>query len=150
MAGSVLVGRIGDEYLCTHDHVCGDECLSFQLAPDTVDAIGDRAAIWRIGALPPLPELMVLGELAQAAADGRSDIGLDEVGLLFAARFVADRLGGSRKRAPMPRRATAAAPWRRRCGSTPTPTSRSISRAPPPKPASAPSTSCACSADVSA
>jgi AraC-like DNA-binding protein len=31
---------------------------------------------------------MVLGELAQAAADGRSDIGLDEVGALFASRFV--------------------------------------------------------------
>jgi AraC-like DNA-binding protein len=31
---------------------------------------------------------MVLGELAQAAADGRSDLGLDEVGALFAGRFV--------------------------------------------------------------
>ena len=31
---------------------------------------------------------MVLGELAQAAADGRSDLGLDEVGQLFASRFV--------------------------------------------------------------
>jgi AraC-like DNA-binding protein len=32
--------------------------------------------------------MMVLGELAQAAADGRSDAGLDELGLLFAGRFV--------------------------------------------------------------
>jgi AraC-like DNA-binding protein len=31
---------------------------------------------------------MVLGELAQAAADGRSDLGLDEVGQMFASRFV--------------------------------------------------------------
>jgi AraC family transcriptional regulator len=30
----------------------------------------------------------VLGELAQAAALGRSDLGLDEAGMLFAARFV--------------------------------------------------------------
>jgi AraC-like DNA-binding protein len=30
----------------------------------------------------------VLGELAQAAADSRSDIGLDEVGQLFASRFI--------------------------------------------------------------
>ena len=131
VAGSVLVGHAGDEYLCTHDHVCGDECLSFQLSPAAVDAIGDEAAIWRTGALPPLPELMVLGELAQAAAEGRSDIGLDEVGLLFAARFVELVSGrqahGRRRRG----RATAAAPWRRRCGSRPTPTSRSISRAPP-------------------
>jgi AraC-like DNA-binding protein len=88
VAGSILVGHPGDEYLCTHDHVCGDECLSFFLTRELVEAIGDRAEVWRIGAAPPLPELMVLGELAQAAADGRSDIGLDEVGQLFASRFV--------------------------------------------------------------
>jgi AraC-like DNA-binding protein len=88
VAGSVLVGHPGDEYVCSHDHVCGDECLSFFLAPDLVDAIGDRADLWRIGATPPLPELMVFGELAQASAEGRSDIGLDEVGQLFAERFV--------------------------------------------------------------
>ena len=32
---------------------------------------------------------MVLGELAQAASEGASDVGVDEVGLCFAARFVA-------------------------------------------------------------
>lgn len=89
VAGSVLVGHPGDEYLCTHDHhVCGDECLSFHFTPELADAIGARRDSWRIGALPPLPELVVLGELAQAAADGCSDIGVDEVGLLLADRFV--------------------------------------------------------------
>jgi AraC-like DNA-binding protein len=88
VAGSILVGHPGDEYVCTHDHVCGDECLSFFLAPELVETIGDRAEAWRIGSAPPLPELMVLGELAQAAACGRSDVGLDEVGQVFASRFV--------------------------------------------------------------
>ena len=88
MAGSILVGHPGDEYVCTHDHVCGDECLSFFLEPELVETIGDSSDIWQVGAAPPLPELMVLGELAQAAADGNSDIGLDEVGHLFASRFV--------------------------------------------------------------
>src|SRR5579863_1962156 len=88
VTGSVLVGFPGDEYVCTHEHVCGDECLSFFLDPELIEAIGDRAEAWRIGAAPPLPELIVLGELAQAAADGRSDLGLDEVGQLFARRFV--------------------------------------------------------------
>jgi AraC-like DNA-binding protein len=88
VAGSVLVGHPGGEYMCTHDHFCGDECLAFFLSPDLVQAIGDRAGIWQIGAAPPLPELMVLGELAQAAADGRSDVGLDEAGQLFAQKFV--------------------------------------------------------------
>ena len=88
VAGSVLVGHPGGEYVCSHDHVRGDECLSFFLQPELVQAIGDQGDIWQIGCAPPLPELMVLGELAQAAADGRSDIGLDEVGQLFASRFV--------------------------------------------------------------
>src|SRR5579862_2026721 len=96
ITGSVLVGFPGDEYVCTHDHVCGDECLSFFLEPELVEAIGGRTETWRIGAAPPLPELMVLGELAQAAAGGRSDIGLDEVGALFASRFVEVVSGRSR------------------------------------------------------
>ena len=97
VAGSLLVGHPGDEYMCTHDHVCGDECLSFYLSPELVDTIGDRADIWRVGAVPPLPELMVLAELAQAAAKGRSDIGLDEVGQMFASRFVEVVSGRSEK-----------------------------------------------------
>src|SRR5215831_5205431 len=88
VAGSILVGYPGDEYLCTHSHVRGDECLSFQLAPAAVDAVGGDPALWRSRGLPPVPELVVLGELAQAAAEGRSNVGLDEVALLLAARYV--------------------------------------------------------------
>ncbi|MGB6399936.1 MAG: AraC family transcriptional regulator [Bradyrhizobium sp.] len=102
VAGSVLVGHPGDEYVCTHDHVCGDECLSFFLNPELVEAIGARPEIWQVGAMPPLPELMVLGELAQAAADGKSDVGLEEVGQIFASRFV-DLVSG---RSPKAARAT--------------------------------------------
>jgi AraC-like DNA-binding protein len=97
VTGSVLVGFPGDEYVCTHEHVCGDECLSFFLDPELIEAIGDRAKAWRIGAAPPLPELMVLGELAQAAADGHSDIALEEIGQLFACRFVDAVSGRTRK-----------------------------------------------------
>ena len=102
VAGSVLVGHPGDEYVCTHDHVCGDECLSFFLDPELVEAIGARPEIWQVGAMPPLPELMVLGELAQAAADGKSDVSLEEVGQIFASRFV-DLVSG---RSPKTARAT--------------------------------------------
>jgi AraC-like DNA-binding protein len=97
VAGSVLVGRPGTEYVCTHDHVCGDECLSFFLEPELVDAIGGSADAWQVGAAPPLPELMVLGELAQSAADGAGDIGLDEIGQIFASRFVDVVSGRARK-----------------------------------------------------
>jgi len=115
VTGSVLVGFPGDEYVCTHDHVCGDECLSFFLTAELVDTIGDRRKAWRIGAAPPLGELMVLGELAQAAADGRSDVGLDEAGYLFASRFVDAISDRARKsvevKARDRRRAVEAAAW---------------------------------------
>src|SRR5689334_22812338 len=68
VAGSILVGCCGDEFVCTHDHhQNGDECLSFKLAPGLADEFRATAQPWRTGGLPPLPELMVLGELAQAA-----------------------------------------------------------------------------------
>jgi AraC-like DNA-binding protein len=58
---------------------------------------------------------MVLGELAQAAATGRSDIGLDEAGTALAARFVKVISGGEQKptRAPARdrRRAIESALW---------------------------------------
>ena len=87
VAGSLLIGRPGDEYTCTHDHhVCGDECLSIQLTPDVAETTGVQPRSWHSGGLPPIPELVVLGELAQAAAEGRSDVALDEVGLMLVAR----------------------------------------------------------------
>lgn len=88
VAGSLLVGRPGDEYECSHDHAVGDECLSIHLTPEAVEAIGDDARAWRAVSMPPLAELMVLGELAQAAAEGASDVGVDEIGLCLASRFV--------------------------------------------------------------
>jgi len=115
VAGGVLVGRPGDAYRCTHEHhACGDECLSIQLAPELAERFGGRSA-WFTGGLPPLAPLMVLGELAQAAATGRHDVGLDEIGLLFAARFVelVEGVGPERpaSRAADRRRAVEVALW---------------------------------------
>src|SRR4029078_1052317 len=67
VAGSVLIGRPGHEYTCTHEHVCGDECLSFYIGEELVDALSDSPAIWQIGAAPPLPGFVVRGALAQVA-----------------------------------------------------------------------------------
>ncbi len=103
IAGSILVGYPGDE------------CLSFFLAPELIEMIGGKLEAWRLGAAPPLSELMVLGELAQAAVDGRSDIGLDEIGQVLAYRFVEVVTGRSRKNAPTTawdrRRAVETALW---------------------------------------
>ncbi|MBS2024280.1 MAG: AraC family transcriptional regulator, partial [Deltaproteobacteria bacterium] len=116
VAGSFLLGRGGDEYVCSHEHHgFGDECLSFHFSDELVDGLGGPRAIWRRGSLPPLAELMVLGELGQAAADGTSDLGADEVGLRIAARVAevmtqrkdAPRAPGARDR----KRAVEAALW---------------------------------------
>jgi AraC family transcriptional regulator len=38
--------------------------------------------------MSPIAALMIIGELAQAAAEGESDLGLDETGALLASRFM--------------------------------------------------------------
>jgi AraC family transcriptional regulator len=115
VAGSILVGHPGDEYICTHEHAACDECLSFHFAPALVEAVGYRPDIWRSVCVPPLPQLMVLGELAQAAAEGSSEVGLDELGLLLATRLVEVSAGWRRRpaesRAYDRRRAIEAALW---------------------------------------
>jgi AraC family transcriptional regulator len=93
VSGSIMVGYPGDEYMCTHEHhECGDECLSFHFSQEMAESFTGSAKsfenTWRVGCVPPLPQLMVSAELAQAAAAGRSDIGIEEAGLMFVSRFV--------------------------------------------------------------
>jgi AraC-like DNA-binding protein len=95
LTGAVMLGRAGDEFVCTHEHHAhGDECLSYHFDASWLDSLGLPARGWLSGALPVIPELAVLGERGQAAAEGRSDLGLDEAGALLAARIVALRGGG--------------------------------------------------------
>lgn len=116
VAGSLFVGHPGDEYVCTHDHhICGDECLSVQFESELAETISDRADLWRGVGIPPLAEMMVLGELTQSAARGDSDIGIDEAAMAFAARFAGTVIGKTRERisaqARERRRAIDAAAW---------------------------------------
>ena len=97
VAGSVLIGHRGDEYVCSHDHARGsDRCLSFQFDPALLETIGPWTDLWRSGALAPSAELMVLGELAQAASADGSDVGLEEAAMLFAGRLMEMVSGRSR------------------------------------------------------
>ena len=93
VAGSLLIGRPGDDYVCTHDHAHGDRCLAFQFGADLIDEVAGRPAPWQLGCVPPVPELMVLGELGWAAATGKTDVGLDEIGLWITARFAELAIG---------------------------------------------------------
>lgn len=88
VAGSVLIGRAGDEYVCTHDHHAGgDVCLSIRLGAELHRELARGSIPLRSGSLPPTAELSILGELALAAARGANDCGVDEAALMFAARF---------------------------------------------------------------
>src|SRR4029079_538296 len=68
VAGSVMVGRPGREYMAMHEHhQCGDECVSVKLSPALAESLGDK--VWA---------------LAHASADG-----IDDVALAFAAKCAA-------------------------------------------------------------
>jgi AraC family transcriptional regulator len=83
--GAVLIGNAGDEFMCTHDYAHGDECLSFHFVPEIAEEIAPPA-FWRTAVVPPAAHVAVTGEVAQAAAQGHSQMGLDEAGLLLAHR----------------------------------------------------------------
>ena len=116
--GALFVGHPGDEYRCTHEHHGGgDECLSFTFDAEVVEQIGADRAAWQCVALPPLPALAPLGELARATADGRTALALDEIGMWLATRVVSlHRDGGAAPATREPsardrRRALRAAEW---------------------------------------
>lgn len=89
VAGSLLIGRPDDEFMCTHEHhLGGDQCLSVQFSAEWMGEHARALPHWSSRALPPLPELMVVGELAQASAEGGNDIALEEAALFLAARFL--------------------------------------------------------------
>ncbi len=110
--GSFLIGRPGEEYTCTHDHHDGgDECLCFKLAPALVEEAGG----WQHGALAPRADFMVLGELADATAAGKTDLALEEVGLTILGKMAAagrdDGHGDERIRPRDRKRIVDAAHW---------------------------------------
>jgi AraC-like DNA-binding protein len=84
VAGAVMLGRPGQEYMATHEHHDrGDECLSIMVSPEFADSIFPEEPV---SSVPPLAELMVAGEVVQAAAEGRSDLAVEEAALLFAGK----------------------------------------------------------------
>lgn len=117
MPGAVLLGRPGEEFTCTHDHHGGgDECLAFFIEPEVADEIGGaRRPPWQSSGLPPLPELMALGELARSVARRAAGPRVDEVGMALAARVVDVVAGEQRPRATQRpvdrRRAIESARW---------------------------------------
>lgn len=113
--GSILIGRPGVEYVCSHELGGHGECISFRYSPALIEAVGAGVGAWRHACLPPLAELMVLVELARSVTDGSSTVGLDEVGVMLAARVVETMTGRTGGASPATdrdrRRAIEAALW---------------------------------------
>lgn len=84
VTGSLFVGRPGREYVATHDHAYGDECLSFQFSSELVDSLASTDAAWRTVGVPPIAKLFVVAELAR----GETTLGGDELGIMLADRFI--------------------------------------------------------------
>ena len=96
VAGALMVGKPGREYVATHEHHgCGDECLSIKLSRAFAEQFSE--GIWAVARMPPLPELMVLGELLQAAAEGNTSMDIDEAAVLLVHRFI--RIAGQHGKA---------------------------------------------------
>ena len=101
--GAVLIGRPADEFMCTDEHhLGGDECLAFFLEAPLVDEMGGDPRVWRSGALPPLADVIALGELADSAVRHQSGPRVDEFGILLSMKVVA-HLGGNVRRLAPPR-----------------------------------------------
>ena len=100
--GGFMTGAPGAVFACSHEHGRGDRCLSFRLSPALVETLaGDRTPEWHAGGLPPEPELGMLAALALAAAEGGTDVSLEEAALLLVDRFLAR--GGAARPAWAPR-----------------------------------------------
>src|SRR5262245_24025508 len=115
VAGAILIGRLGVDYVCTHERGDGGgACLSFRLGPALAELISD-GSVHDVDSVPPTAELMVLGELAQSAIGGKADVGRHEMGFLLVARLrerLSDRATHvARGTATDRRRAIDAAAW---------------------------------------
>src|SRR5262249_24151399 len=119
VTGSLLVGHPGDEYVCTHDHAVGDECLAVHFSEELVDSLGTGSSEWRGGGRPPLPGLGGRGGGAQRSARGGGGGGPGAPGPVRAGGSCCPASGAAAApRAPAP--ATGAAPWTPQPGSSET------------------------------
>ncbi len=87
--GALLLGNDFHCFECSHDHGVGDRCLSFQFAPEFLEAVvgaipGARRMSFAVPRLPPNPALLPIVAAAEAARDDGDAGELEEVALRVA------------------------------------------------------------------
>jgi AraC family transcriptional regulator len=105
--GALLLGNDCHCFDCSHDHGVGDRCLSFQLAPEFLEAVvgavpGARRVAFGVPRLPPNPRLLPILAAAQTACDDGDAAEFEELALRVAGA-VYGALAESEGRAPAPR-----------------------------------------------
>lgn len=121
IAGGTVIGRGGDEYVCTHEHRCGDTCLSFRFSPAREEELGLRKQDWQTGGIGPVKELGPLAGLAASAVAGTAALHPEEAAMLYAATFARVVAGREIHRLGQPHRArlVEAALWMERNSAEP-------------------------------
>lgn len=72
--GWLILGRLGVDYECSHDHEGGDDCLALEIAPELVDEVasatrGCRGAVFPVPVLGPVTHLALQLERLSANRD---------------------------------------------------------------------------------
>lgn len=93
--GSLLLGRAGRCFECSHDHGAGDRCIAFAYTPEYFDRLGLSPA-FRGQRLPAVRPLAPLLARAEAALGGAAGAAWEEIALELAVRSTGlDGGGGS-------------------------------------------------------
>jgi AraC family transcriptional regulator len=103
--GSLLLGNDHHCFECGHEHGVGDRCLSFQFAPEFLEAVaaeipGARAIAFTVPRLPPHPGLLPIIASAQAARDDGVGADFEEVALRLAGAVCAALAAGKKRVRP--------------------------------------------------
>jgi len=94
--GSLLLISAEDNFECSHEHGCGDRCISFQYEPAYFERIaadvGARGNALKFSQdrLPALPSLIPLVAQAQAGIAGPQTVALEELALDLAATVLSE------------------------------------------------------------
>jgi len=94
--GSLLLISAEDNFECSHEHVCGDRCISFQYEPAYFERIAaDLGACgnphkFSQDRLPALPPLIALSAEAQAGIAGPHVVDFEELALDLAATVLVE------------------------------------------------------------
>jgi AraC-like DNA-binding protein len=83
--GSLLLGSMGQNFECSHEHGTGDRCLSFSYSPEFFYRLDARPR-FRALRVPRIPALSPLIARASAALAGAAGTSWEELGIELAAR----------------------------------------------------------------